>query len=197
MSLIRAFIAVPLPTSLQQQIWRETERLRRDLERGLIRWAVPENIHLTLKFLGDTESDKLDALKVMLAKEMAQLNPFEVAIQKLGVFPNLSRPRVVKIGVTRDENLLTLHKRVLGLASQIGSEAKGKRYSPHLTLGRVKSKGFHAKPRSQIRMMIERYPDVGFGTMRVDSVHLMQSDLTPSGAKYSSLFTAKLGDFFD
>ena len=197
MSLIRAFIAIPIPSALQQQIHRETEDLRHQLGRGIIRWVAPENIHLTLKFLGEAPEEKLDMLKEILAKEVAQIHPFEISVRKIGVFPKLSRPSVIWIGVENSGKLSTLHRFVEKAASQIGSVPEKRPFSAHLTLGRVTRKGYGSKPRGLIRKTIEESPVYDFGRVQVDSVHIFQSELTPSGAKHRSLFEAKLGDFFE
>ena len=197
MGIVRAFIAIPLPAALQQEIHRELQPLRSRLERGLVRWVAAENIHITLKFLGDTHTEDLEKLQELLAKEVVEFAPFQVSIRDLGVYPNLSRPSVIWVGVTDNEKLFTLQKRVQAVASQIGSAPEKRRFSAHLTLGRVSRKGYGKMARSQIRAAIEKSPVYNFGQISVDSVHLIESVLTPKGAKYRSLFEAKLGDFFE
>ena len=197
MNLVRAFIAVPIPAILQEQIRRETASLRSQLDHNLVRWVQAKNIHLTLKFLGDTPKEKLDALDEILAKEVATINPFEILVRRVGVFPNLSRPSVIWMGVDESDKLSALHRCVERAASQIGSIAEKRPFSGHLTLGRITRKGYSSKPRSHIRKVIEESPVYDFGKIRVDSVHLFQSELKVSGAEYRSLFEAKLGDFFE
>ena len=196
MSPIRAFIAIPLPAHLQQQIHRETNSLRAQLSREIVRWVPAENIHITLKFLGDTEKEKLDKLEEILAIEMAKIHSFEITIKNLGVFPKMSRPSVIWVGVENSGKLSTLHQRVQRVASQIGSVQEKRRFSAHLTLGRVTRKGYNSKMRSKIRETLEESPKYDFGKVSVDSVHIFQSELTPKGAKHHSVFEAKLGDFF-
>ena len=197
MGLIRAFIAIPLPTALKRQIETETESLRTQIDSRAVRWVAPQNIHITLKFLGDTEENRLKKLEKLLAEAMVEFSPFHLAVGGLGVYPHKGRPNVIWLGVEKNKNLLELQKRIEGLASQIGSVPERRRFSAHLTLGRVKRSGHHEKARIQIRQAIEASPQVDFGRIRVDAVHLFQSELTPQGAKYRSLFKAKLGDFFE
>ncbi len=197
MSVIRAFIAIPLPASLQERIYRETQPLRTQLNREIIRWVPPENIHITLKFLGDTEKEKLEKLKELLAKEITQTPSFEISVKNLSVFPNISRPSVVWIGVENNGKLSTLHQRVQAAASQIGSVPEKRRFSAHLTLGRVTRKGYNKRVRSQIRKTLEESAKYDFGKVLVDTIHIFQSKLTPRGAKYSTIFEGKLGDFVE
>ena len=197
MRLIRSFIAVPLPVSLQQQIYRETNSLRNQLNREIIRWVPSENFHITLKFLGDISIKKLDMLEEILTKEISEISPFEIKVENLGVFPQLSRPSVIWVGVEKNSNLSTLYECAQATASQIGSVPEKRRFSAHLTLGRVTRKGDNSKAKSKIRKTLEESPAYNFGKVLVDSVHIFQSELTPNGAKYHSIFKAKLGDFFE
>ncbi len=191
MNLVRAFIAVEIPPSLKEKLHTQTDSLRRAFPRHLVRWVAVENIHLTLKFLGDTPLSKLEKLKEFLAAEVASLAPFEVDLRGLGVFASFSRPRVIWAGVQDKGELVSLHKRVEAAASRIGSEAEGRRFSAHLTVGRVRQ-GFRDEGRIQIREVIERNQGLDFGRIQVTSVHLFESQLKPTGAVYRSLFEARL-----
>ena len=192
MSLIRAFVAVPLPTYLCERIWAEISPLRARLNPKSLRWVAPENSHITLKFLGDTSEEKLDDLKKIFAEEMIKIPSFEIRLRKIGVFPNLSRPRVIWLGVEDGGKLLRLEKSVQAASRQIGSVPEKRRFSAHLTLGRVKGRGQNKRVSSQIRTMIEESPAYDFGKIRVKSVHLFESKLKAQGAEYRSLFEAKL-----
>lgn len=195
MSLIRAFIAIPLPADLQERIHREIHPLRSRMDH--IRWVAPQNIHLTLKFLGDTPKEKLDALEAILAKELTQIHPFEILVRKIGAFPNLSRPSVIWLGVEGNEQLSTLHRCIQAVASEIESVPEKRHFSAHITLGRVRRQGYNKSSRSQIRAAIEESPIYDFGKVSVNSVHLFESKLKAKGAEYRSLFKASLGDFLE
>ena len=162
-----------------------------------MRWVPAKNIHLTLKFLGDTPIAQLEILKELLAKEAEKIAPFEISIRKAGVYPTLSRPGVIWAGVEKNENLLRLQKCVESVASQIGSVPEKRPFSAHLTFGRVTRKGYTSQARYQIRKAIEENQGYDFGSVGVDSVHLFQSELKRTGAEYRSLFEANLGDFFE
>ena len=197
MSIIRAFIAIPLPTPLQKRIWRETAPLRNGIDQGVIRWVAPENIHLTLKFLGNTPEENLDTLINILSEEIVKYPAFEISLRKIGAFPNISRPNVIWLGVENSSKLLSLQKTVETVASQIRGVPEEDRFSAHLTLGRVSRKGYGKESRAKIRTVLEKNPSYDFGKVRVKSIHLFESQLKESGAEYRSLFEAKLGEFFE
>ncbi len=197
MSLIRAFIAIPFPANLQHSIYQKTTPLRTRLGRELVRWVPPENIHITLKFLGDTPEEKLALLKTILEKDIVQIHSFDISVKNLGVFPNFSRPSVIWIGAEGGDKLSTLHECTQRGASQIGSVPEKRRFSAHLTLGRVTRKGYNSKARSKIRRVLEESPAYDFGKVPVHSIHIFQSELTQKGAKHRSIFEAKLGDIFE
>lgn len=189
--MLRAFIAIKISPSLQEKLHREMESLRLRLDRYLLRWVVPENIHLTLKFLGDTPVTKLDTLKEILAAELAQFQPFEISVGKMGIFPNFSRPRVIWVGVEDNGTLSSLQRSVERAASQIGSAPEKHRFSAHLTLGRVRQ-GIRSEGRRQIRQIVEENSDVDYGRFHVDTIHLFQSELKAKGAVYRSLYRINL-----
>ena len=145
---------------------------------------APQNIHLTLRFLEDTPTTKLDALKENLTIEVAEFNPFEIALKKLGVFPNLYHPRLILIGVENNVELLALQKCVERVARQIGSIPEKHHFSAHLMLGHVTCKGYNSRLRYHICKIIEDRQNVDFGRIRVDSIHFFESELKPSSALY-------------
>lgn len=196
MNLVRAFIAVEISPTLKEKLHTETESLRRAFPRSIVRWVNVNNIHLTLKFLGDTSLDNLEKLKVYLAEEVVNQNSFEVGVNGIGVFASFSRPRVVLAGVKDSGNIFSLYKCVERVASLIGRDAERRPFLPHLTLGRVQRRVSLAD-KHKIRQAIQSHEKLDFGTMQVNSIHLFESELKPTGAIYRSLFEARLGDFFD
>lgn len=189
--MVRAFIAVEIPSALKEKIQRETESLRRGLPRPLVRWVDVENIHLTLKFLGETPLSKLEILEGFLVEEVARLAPFEIAVRNIGVFASFSRPRVIWAGVADNGQLASLQRCVETAASRMGSAAEKRRFSAHLTLARVQE-GISEVGREKIRKGIESNQTPDFGKIQVKSVHLFESKLKPTGAEYRSLFEVRL-----
>ena len=190
MSLLRAFIAVELPLDVRQVIYEATSKLRQQVG-TLVRWVSIDNLHLTLKFLGDVSPANVDMISQMLRAETGLFNCFELRLSGLGSFPNLKRPRVIYIGIQAPLALETLQRGIESASRRLGYEAEERGFSPHLTLGRVKQ-NVTATEQQVIRRALEDTKIDFLGTARVDSVQLFKSDLRPSGSVYTRLYTAPL-----
>lgn len=195
MSAIRAFIAVEIPAELRQQI----AQLERDLQqrsgdgaRRAVRWVAAENMHLTLKFLGDVSTSSVEGIARMLRSEAARCKPFAIRVHGLGCFPNARRPRVLWTGVDAPQTLFALQRTIEGGAHQLGYPLEERPFSPHLTLGRVAQNATPADV-ARLAQALEGLTVGELGRMQVDCVHLYQSDLQPGGAVYTSLYCAALG----
>jgi RNA 2',3'-cyclic 3'-phosphodiesterase len=193
MSVIRAFIAIELPPEVQDCLEQVSTKLKDQLGEKVVRWVPVENIHLTLKFLGDVSVNNLDVLHEIINVEAASQKQLEISIGRLGAFPKIRRPRVIWIGIEFPPELITLQRSIESRTTRVGYPPDEREFSPHLTLGRVSRT---ASP-SDVRKIGEvlSASRVGFmGVARVQAVHLFKSDLQPSGAIYSKMFTAPLGE---
>jgi 2'-5' RNA ligase len=191
MSLLRTFIALEIPTHIQAAIHHETATLRQALGGSLVRWVPSENVHLTLKFLGEISPSNLEVLTQMLGVEATQHPSFEMEIGELGVFPSLRRPRVIWIGIQAPAVLESLQRGIEAAASRLGYESEARPFSPHLTIGRLKQH-VNGADLQAVRAGLEGTGVGALGRVSVDSVHLFRSDLKPSGAVYTRLFSAPL-----
>ena len=190
MSLLRAFIAVEIPLEIRQAVCSATSNLQTGIG-SLVRWIPVENMHLTLKFLGDISPSNVDMLSQLLGTEAKLYNCFELRISGLGSFPSLKRPRVLYVGIQAPAALETLHRGIESAASRLGYASEERRFSPHLTIGRVKQ-NVTATEQQMIRRALEETKIDSLGTARVDSVHLYKSDLKPAGSVYTRLYSAPL-----
>ena len=191
MSLLRTFIAVEIPPEIHQAIEKKTAPIQATLNKSLVRWVPTNNIHLTLKFLGDVSPTNLEMLAQMLNVEVAQHQAFEMAFGGLGAFPNPRRPRVIWIGIQAPAGLEALQHGIEAAAATLGYPAEQRSFSPHLTVGRVKQKVGSAGMQ-KIRAVLEETKIGSLGTTQVTAVHLFKSDLKPTGAEYTRLFSAPL-----
>ena len=191
MSLVRVFIAIELSEPVCDAIQKQTARLRQTLGNELIRWVPTQNMHLTLKFLGDTTTSHLEFLKQMLARE-ANLHPqFNLQLDGLGAFPTSKRPRLLWIGIHAPTELVSLQKSIETGTTRLGYEQEERAFSPHLSIGRVRQ-NINPPEMQKIRTALDTIQLGNIGTARVDSIHLYKSDLQPSGSIYTKLFTAPL-----
>jgi 2'-5' RNA ligase len=193
MNAIRAFIAISLPLEITQRLDQVMQDLRGKMPGGgPVRWVPAQNIHLTVKFLGEVSSSNLDMLKKALAAEAARHAPLDISVGGLGAFPSMRRPNVVWVGVEAPPELSALQHGIESEMAHLGYAPEERPFSPHLTLGRV-GRNTCSYDQQQLGSVLSACK-VGFlGAARVQTVTLYRSDLNPSGAIYSALFSAPLG----
>ena len=191
MSLLRTFIAVEIPIPIRQAIQQKTEALRKMLGDSLVRWVAMDNMHLTLKFLGDVSPANVDKLTQMLRAEADLISAFDMQLSGLGSFPSLRRPRVLFIGIQAPAGLEALQRGLESACARLGYESESRDFHPHLTIGRVR-RDISTSDQQKIRRAFEATKIDSLGTARVDSVHLYKSDLKPFGSVYTKLFSAPL-----
>ncbi len=188
MGLVRAFIAIEVPPAIRQAIHQKTSSLRAELG-ALVRWTSPENIHLTMKFLGDISAEHADLLHQTLRAQAHTVPEFTIHVGGLGAFPKLKRARVLWIGVKAPAELEALSRRIESACARLGSEPDKRGFSPHLTIGRIRQDASLLDEQRIGRALAATKID-SLGTARVDSLHLFKSDLKPEGAVYTKLFSA-------
>ena len=191
MGLLRAFIASELPPALQNAINAATAGLRQSLGREPVRWVPAQNMHLTLKFLGDVAPSSLQLIEQMLSNEASQFSPFDVSVEGLGCYPNARHARVLWVGLMAPPELAALQRAIEAAAARLGYEAEQRGFSPHLTIGRVRQNASAADLHA-VRTALNSTRVGALGTAHVEAVHLFKSDLSPEGSMYTRLFSAPL-----
>ncbi len=136
---LRLFIAIELPLRIQQ-VLEEIQSILKEIETD-IKWTKADNIHLTLKFLGYVENSQIKAIKDKMNLAVEGFRPFDITLAKnVGVFPRISYPRVIWVGIDKGENeVINLQKKLEDEINELGFEKEKREFTPHLTLGRVKS----------------------------------------------------------
>ncbi len=190
--MLRTFIAIEIPEEIKKAISSQSAGLRKALGGG-VRWVAPENVHLTLKFLGDISPANVKMLTQSLEAEAGLHEPFTVKVGNLGVFPTPRRPRVIWVGLDAPAGLPRLQRGIEAMTARLGYAAEDKPFSPHLTIGRVRDQ-VSADEMQSMRAALENTKVGALGTFEVAAVHLFKSDLQPGGAVYMRLFTARLGN---
>jgi len=187
----RSFIAIEIPAEIQSAIWKETASLRQRLGKPLVRWISQENIHLTLKFLGDVPLATLEALAQHLVPKLNRFPGFDLRVNGMGTFPNPRRPRVIWVGMNAPKELATIAQAIKSGTVHFGFEPEKRPFSPHLTIGRV-SQHISGSQSQQIAASLEQNRIEYLGTATIRSVEIFLSDLRPSGAVYTHLHTLPL-----
>jgi RNA 2',3'-cyclic 3'-phosphodiesterase len=179
---VRAFVALVLAEPLRVRLGEEVARLRSG--RPGVAWVAPENLHLTLKFLGEVDPPRLESLQAALAAAVGGRSRFQLTCAGLGAFPTTSRPRVIWAGVHDGAEASTrLAEAVEHALAPLGFDPKGRAFSAHITLGRVRVPRGDPALTTALEVARARI----FGATPIDRVVLMRSDLSPRGARYTEL----------
>ncbi len=190
--ILRTFIAIELDEPLRLALGRVQARFKRQIAPRDVKWVAVENLHLTLKFLGDTPAGRLPEIEAALQTACAGHAPFEIQFEGRGCFPNFRRPRVIWVAVRdRGQLLARLQADIERTVAPLGWPTEERGFSPHLTLGRV-ARGVNRSAEEAIGQAIEKSVVEQIGVQRVTAVSLMQSDLQPTGPIYTRLLEVPL-----
>lgn len=186
MKSVRAFIALTTPPFLQEKLGEISRLLAKDCPG--VRWANPENIHLTLKFLGQVEFETLSKIQSVLDELAGRYRPFAIEVGGLGGFPDLRRPSVIWVGVfLGGEKLKSLALDLESNLSRFGFKPEKRKFHPHFTIGRVKKPDFFKV------FLPPRFKEAdSLGSSKIDVLLLMKSTLTPLGAVYEAISKHRL-----
>lgn len=185
MATIRAFIAIRLPGDILQVLGAVAGELKPRVADRAVTWVKPERMHLTLRFLGDTPVSQLEALSAALDVAAAQHRTFVLQLGQLGAFPTERRPRVIWVGLGGEtEAAAALQKALDAVLVPLGWRPDSKKFSPHLTLGRVK--------REDDRINLPWGKAVVPTAFTVSEIHLIESELRPNGPLYTVRHSSRL-----
>jgi len=186
---LRTFIAINVPPAVLDTIIRIQTRFK---SLGLhASWVKPGNLHLTLKFLGDTDPDRIPGIQYTLTETLASYTRFQLLLDSVGVFPDTNNPRVLWLGLKDEEGALkTLQADIKKALESIGFPREQRPFSPHVTLARVKS----SKGKKQLKDELDAMNPKGINPHPFDvgEIHLYESQLTPKGSIYTILANFKL-----
>jgi RNA 2',3'-cyclic 3'-phosphodiesterase len=180
---MRAFIAIPLTEEVHTKLALLQDRLMKP--EADVKWVKPCNIHLTLKFLGDADKDKIQRIISALKEALKTCARFDISIAGTGAFPGLSYPKIIWAGISEGKSqCILLQKAVEPRLKGLGFDKKALPFSPHLTLGRVRS----GKNIKELINTLKTEKDFGIkAKIPVNKITLFSSTLTPKGPIYESL----------
>jgi RNA 2',3'-cyclic 3'-phosphodiesterase len=189
---LRLFFALPVSPRIGTVLSRQIEQFR--AAGAEVKWVKPQNLHLTLKFLGATTQERVAGLVKAARRTAAKMEAFELLWDGFGAFPSIKRARVIWAGVTKGEE--ELKKLARAIEKDLTCEnvpEESREFTPHLTLGRLRSTAGMEK----LLIMLEAMQHNMIGTMRVSHFSLIKSTLTPGGPVYEELTLFPLGEKYD
>lgn len=188
MKPVRTFVAVELTPEIRGRAKQLIARLRRIV--ADVRWVGPEDLHLTLKFLGEVDVLEIPRVCAAVAATVDEFSPFEMEIVGAGAFPDLVRPRTIWLGVGQGaEEMVDLHQRLQAALAPLGFREEGRRFRPHVTLGRVRDSAEDAR----FTQAFAEHEDFSAGGMVVGDLTVFSSELSRQGSKYEVIGHADFG----
>lgn len=180
MSQLRAFLAIDIDEDIKAKMYKVIKEFKQIDAR--IKYVEMENLHLTLKFFGDIDTEGIDLLCLKIEEVVSNFDKFKVKIRGCGAFPNTNRIKVIWLGLDEDDIVRRLHDELDKEFVKLGFD-KDRKFSSHLTIGRMKS----AKGKNEVKSKIEEFSEVEIGEMAVDKITLKKSTLTPQGPIYDDV----------
>lgn len=177
----RIFAAVKIHAN--QTLVTVIENSRRQLANEKIRWVNTENIHITLKFFGETEIAHIPAINDALAQAATRQQPFDLELSEAGTFGGFRNPKVIWLGIRPLQPLATFYHHINKELQPLGFEPEKRAFRPHLTIGRIK----HLHDKRRLRTAVEAVGTQSLLSETITAFHLFESRLQPQGAVYSIL----------
>ena len=186
----RVFCAIDLSGAVRSSLQKHIDNLRAAVPEAQASWSRIENIHLTIKFFGNVSQDRIPLISTAASRIASSFHPFQISMSKAGVFPRVSQPRVLWIGVEdQTGSLVELQRRFELECSTNGFEKDARSFSPHLTIARIR------KP-AGARALAEANRQLGFEpeSLLVEELVVFRSELSSKGSKYTVLSRHRLGN---
>jgi 2'-5' RNA ligase len=185
---VRTFIAVEIPTEVKERACRLIDQL--SVTPAKVKWVGPSAMHWTLKFLGDIDLLETPKVCAAVARAVEPIAPFDVEACGAGAFPDTRRPRTVWIGMGQGaDEMIDLHDRIEAELATLGYRPEGRRFRPHLTIGRVRSS---PQGIGELGQLIARHADFESGLSTVFEVVVFSSQLSRDGPTHEPLGHAEL-----
>jgi 2'-5' RNA ligase len=189
---IRSFIAIELPSELKA-ILSSFQNEMVSVGGSSVKWVSPDSIHITLKFLGNILTEKVQSISLAIEQACTGVEPFTLEMGELGGFPNLQQPRVLWLGLHGDiERVKSLQMSIDNNLAKLGFDKEKREFTPHITLARMRDKASMVDRRKFGERVTNESFDFRY-RIDVENINLMRSQLFPTGAVYSYLAKLKLG----
>lgn len=183
---IRTFIAIKITP--QQKLQELASRLKFALKEETIKWVETDNLHLTLRFLGETTSDQVHAIGNVLEKLKEKFQPFQFQLRGVGYFKRNNQPSVLFLKIESDQILKQLAKEIENEITNLGFKNETRNFKPHLTLARIK----FVKNSNAFYSLVDDFKEKDIQVVEASEILFYQSILSSSGPEYKPLKTVKL-----
>ena len=178
---MRLFIAALLPDNVLQEL----NNYIRSVKEGIdgVRWEKAEKLHVTLKFLGNVEQARVKEISFLVEDLLKTYSPFETSLTELGGFPRPNNPRVLYVGLSQNDQLANFHRELDQGLSKLGFEKEDRKFTPHITIGRVKK-----------RISIDRAYKISKTGFEINQICIIKSELRREGSVYTPIKIIRLDD---
>ena len=194
MEQVRSFIAIKLPDELKVGLSQLQDKLKL-VKQSSVKWVNLQNVHLTLKFLGNIAVDRISGITSVMEEAAQTISPFHLEVKELGAFPNLKRVQVVWVGISGEvDKLGQLQQRIESNLVRLDFTPESRPFTPHLTLARLRDRT-SLDERERFGQLIASTGFEATYTIKVDAINLMKSKLTREGAIYSRISSVQLKDY--
>ena len=188
---MRTFIAVDFSPQIIRKITEIIDYFKTQTPNNAIKWVAPENLHLTVKFLGEVKENEIDNIKNLINQSLTDEDAFEIGVEGLGMYPNSHKPRVIWLGIKGGKPLIAIHNKLEKALQEIGIKHEKRDYSPHLTIARVR-RGADNETVKTIGKTLSAFKVDSLGSCTINNIVLYKSDLTPQGPIYTPLLSSPL-----
>lgn len=187
MEKLRLFVAIPIPTEVRESLREAQTKLKAVLSAGSTAWTKPDNMHLTLRFLGEVAAVSVPEICRRLRESLSGFSAMELFCERLGCFPHPRYPRVVWAWVhdQADERLPELHRRIDHAVAVFAERPAEARFVGHITLARPKL--IKRAGAEKLFRYLDESVSTRFGTWRAEAVALIRSELSAQGSRYTTL----------
>ncbi|MCD4790473.1 MAG: RNA 2',3'-cyclic phosphodiesterase [Bacteroidales bacterium] len=182
----RIFAAIKIHPS--NQFLKVYYDLKTAMRNDKIKWVDTQNIHVTMKFFGETEEDRIENIITILSEISLRYKPFTLELKDVGIFGSSYKPRVIWFGIEENKIMQSLAMDTLDEMGKIGFEKDRQNFVPHLTIGRIK----FVNDKKRFREIIDRYKSIEIQKENVVEFSLIESILRPQGPEYKIIETFKL-----
>lgn len=188
---MRTFIALDFSPEIINKITEIINYFKTQTPQRALKWVAPQNLHLTIKFLGEVPENKIEQIKGLINQALRNENAFEIGVDGIGMYPNQHMPRVVWLGIEGSERLKGIHNKLDTTLEKADIPPDKRSFNPHLTIARIR-RNTDKETVKEIGKTLSGFNVDSLGRCTINNIILYKSDLTPEGPEYTALLSSPL-----